>query len=1274
MSALNGNKPIWVRDNEHGFLLGKISDIGSDSLTVQLVDTRKTTVIPYDSVYQAEEYDKDVDDNCALMYLNEATLLNNVRRRYKKDFIYTYVANILIAINPYKELPGLYSNDTIKRYNGKSLGTMPPHVYAIGDKAYRDMRTVKKSQSIIVSGESGAGKTESAKYVLQFLTESYGAQNGQIEDRINKSNPLLEAFGNAKTTRNNNSSRFGKFIEVHFNEKNHVVGGYISHYLLEKSRICVQSKDERNYHIFYRLCAGAPENIRSSLRLTSPDSFHYLNRGCTQYFCNNQTEKTLSKQRRSQDFISKGALRDPQLDDVNDFNECDQSMTQMGLTEQEKLNIYSTVAAVLHLGNINFEDDPESTKGGCKVTRTTEQSLTITGEMLGLDQRDLRNALITRILMTKTTSSSKGTVIPVPLKVHEAQNARDALAKAIYVRLFDQIVSFVNKSIPFSSSTSYIGILDIAGFEYFPVNSFEQFCINYCNEKLQQFFNERILKEEQLLYDKEGLGLKKINYIDNQDCIDLIEAKTTGCFDLLDEESKLPTPRPEHFTMEVHNRNKGHPRLDFPRKSKLRVSREARDDEGFLIQHFAGGVVYSTAQFIEKNNDSLHASLLILIQECKNTFIKNLFPKIPEREQSAGRLNFLSVGSKFRSQLADLMNKLRSTGISFIRCIKPNLRMVPNLFEGGQILSQLQCSGMVSVLDLMQQGFPSRTPFAELYAMYKSYLPKELARLDPRLFCKALFKALNLRDTDFKFGLTKVFFRPGKFAEFDEIMKSDPKNLAILIAKVKKWLLWTRWKKAQWCVLAVIKLKNKILYRRQCLIDIQSHVRMRLVYKRYAPRIRGLVKVKALHEQVADMEKIVGQMKINKELVLKPVKQLSQRIDQLINEIKNTSITGAQIDNAYSDLVTSIDREFRRLKQVLAEQEIKEEEERLKKIQTELESEKKKKIAEEKRVEEEKEESRQRVAIAQRQKEEEQFKGKLAAEETKRQKERQAKESDEEARLAEMNERERRDYDLARRLALETGGEADLPHLQRTRRPIVTSKYDLSKHTYAQLRDFINTSCDMELLEACKEEFHRRLKVYHAWKSKNRKGKNPSAVDDDADDERAPKDLFANCVPTSTTSVASASTTATRRPGPVGGTPAAAAATGANQKKVGSGKAPEQRYFRIPFIRPNDQNRDSNNEQKKKGWWYAHFDDRWIARQMEIHPNKEAVLLVAGVDDMNMCELGLDETGLTSKKGAEILESDFEQEWLKHGGQKYLKSNFSQISSKYVVQLLQNYK
>ena len=308
----------------------------------------------------------------------------------------------------------------------------------------------------------------------------------------------------------------------------------------------------------------------------------------------------------------------------------------------------------------------------------------------------------------------------------------------------------------------YVGVLDIAGFEYFTVNSFEQFCINYCNEKLQQFFNERILKEEQLLYEKEGLGVKKIVYVDNQDCIDLIEAKTSGIFYLLDEESKLPKFSHTHFTSTVHSANPNHFRLGLPRSSKLRDHREIRDDEGFLIRHFAGAVCYQTAKFIEKNNDALHASLECIIQESRNPFLKSTFKVVSfiplfkltilfipglfvssssnNSQQWKGKLSFISVGSKFRTQLNELMEKLRSTGTNFIRCIKPNLKMVDHLFEGGQILSQLQCSGMTSVLELMQQGYPSRAPFVDLYNIYKSILPPQLARLDPRLFCRSLFQ------------------------------------------------------------------------------------------------------------------------------------------------------------------------------------------------------------------------------------------------------------------------------------------------------------------------------------------------------------------------------------------------------------------------------------------------------------------------------------------------------------------------------------------------------
>jgi len=346
------------------------------------------------------------------------------------------------------------------------------------------------------------------------------------------------------------------------------------------------------------------------------------------------------------------------------------------MCEEERLSVYTTIAAVLHLGNVDFEDDPDDNRGGCRVTAKSETSLVFTSSLIGVDPDELRRSLTFRVMQTNNKGNTKGTVIMVPLKVYEASNARDALAKAIYSRLFDHIVMKINESIPFEKSAYYIGILDIAGFEYFTVNSFEQFCINYCNEKLQQFFNQRILKDEQELYEKEGLGVKKISFVDNQDCIDLIESRGNGIFSLLDEESKLPKPSHQHFTSAVHNNNGSHFRLALPRKSKLREHREIRDDDGFLVRHFAGAVCYETANFIEKNNDALHASLEALVQECKNPFIGSLFVVGEQSESQKGKLTFISVGTKFKRQLEELMEKLRSTGTNFIRCIKPNVKMI----------------------------------------------------------------------------------------------------------------------------------------------------------------------------------------------------------------------------------------------------------------------------------------------------------------------------------------------------------------------------------------------------------------------------------------------------------------------------------------------------------------------------------------------------------------------------------------------------------------------
>ena len=376
-------------------------------------------------------------------------------------------------------------------------------------------------------------------------------------------------------------------------------------------------------------------------------------------------------------------------------------------------------------------------------------------------------------------------------------------------------------------------------------------------------------------------------------------------------------------------------RLALPRKSKLREHREIRDDDGFLIRHFAGAVCYTTNLFIEKNNDALHASLEALAHECQNEFIRNLFVLGGQAETVKGKLTFISVGNKFQKQLGELMDKLRSTGTNFIRCIKPNVKMVPHLFEGGSILSQLQCAGMTSVLELMQQGYPSRTMFSELYNMYKKFLPPELARLDPRLFCKALFKALGLDDNDFKFGLTKVFFRPGKFAEFDQILKSDPENLRKLVAKVKKWILCSQWKKGQWCALSVIKLKNKIIYRRMALITIQKWTRMHLAYKSHAHRYKGVLRLKKSQSQIEQIGQMASSLKAEaKSSVQANVKSIYGHLDQAIAQIRASSkISKGAIDKMNQELINEINKAVADVKVKLERQKAAEEQERLRKIQ-----------------------------------------------------------------------------------------------------------------------------------------------------------------------------------------------------------------------------------------------------------------------------------------------------------------------------------------------------
>ncbi|KAJ7363632.1 Unconventional myosin-VI [Desmophyllum pertusum] len=398
-----------------------------------------------------------------------------------------------------------------------------------------------------------------------------------------------------------------------------------------------------------------------------------------------------------------------------------------------------------------------------------------------------------------------------------------------------------------------------------------------------------------------------------------------------------------------------------------------RDDEGFLIRHFAGAVCYQTAEFIEKDNDALHSDLKELIQDSKDVFLKSLFPGVPPKNNGIGsmsfggpaisrvgskKLGFISVGNKFRTQLKQLMEKLSNTGASFIRCIKPNGKMTARDFEGGSILSQLECAGMVSVLTLMQDGWPSRAPFKELYQMYKDYLPPRLSRLDPRMFCKALFHALGMDDRDYKFGLSKIFFRPGKFAEFDEIMHSEPESLNNIISKVLTWLIRTRWRRAIWGTLSVIKLMKKIEFRATAIIRIQKTVKMFLAICRHKPRYQGIIKIRRLQVQLDTLGKLVGSLKKDHNVLAKNVEGLTKSINDAVVKVKNTLMKRDAIDALYFDLVGKLNKQLKDVEKRVEQQKVEEEQERLRKIQEQMELERKRREEEERKRKQEEEERR----------------------------------------------------------------------------------------------------------------------------------------------------------------------------------------------------------------------------------------------------------------------------------------------------------------------------
>uniref|UniRef100_A0A0E0P479 Myosin motor domain-containing protein n=2 Tax=Oryza rufipogon TaxID=4529 RepID=A0A0E0P479_ORYRU len=705
---------------------GLVEEINENDLVVNCTSGKKVT-INVGSAYpkDTESPRGGVEDMTRLAYLHEPGVLQNLKSRYALNEIYTYTGNILIAVNPFQRLPHLYNNHMMGIYKGAEFGELGPHPFAIADRSYRLMINNRISQAILVSGESGAGKTESTKMLMQYLAFMGGkaqAEGRSVQQQILESNPVLEAFGNAKTVRNNNSSRFGKFVEIQFDDNGKISGAAIRTYLLERSRVCQISDPERNYHCFYMLCAAPSEDCKK-YKLGEAKTFHYLNQS--------------------------NCIELDGLDDSKEYTDTRRAMSIVGISSDEQDAIFRVVAAILHLGNVEFAEGSEADSSMPKDEKS-QFHLRTAAELFMCDEKGLEESLCKRVMATRGESITKN------LDPRAAALSRDALSRIVYSRLFDWLVNKINSSIGQDpDSKILIGVLDIYGFESFKTNSFEQFCINLTNEKLQQHFNQHVFKMEQEEYTKEEIDWSYIQFVDNQEILDLIEKKPGGIIALLDETCMLRNSTHETFAEKLYQKFKDNPHFSKPKFSR----------SDFTIHHYAGNVTYQTDLFLDKNIDYAVNEHQILLNASKCSFVSSLFPPCEESTKST---KFSSIGSSFKQQLQSLLETLSAIEPHYIRCIKPNNVLKPAIFENSNVLQQLRCGGVLEAIRISCLGYPTRRTFFEFINRFGILQPKVLGRShDEVAATKMLLGKANL--TGYQIGKTKVFLRAGQMAELDAL-------------------------------------------------------------------------------------------------------------------------------------------------------------------------------------------------------------------------------------------------------------------------------------------------------------------------------------------------------------------------------------------------------------------------------------------------------------------------------------------------------------------------
>ncbi|XP_041854522.1 unconventional myosin-Ih isoform X2 [Melanotaenia boesemani] len=665
-----------------------------------------------------------IQDFVLLDETTEVAFISNLKKRFSKDLIYTYIGTLLVSVNPYKELD-IYNKKQMDVYMGVNFFELPPHIYALADNAYHTMLTEFSNHFILISGESGAGKTEASKKILQYYAVSCPSTNllNTVRDKMLMSNPVLEAFGNAKTLKNDNSSRFGKYMDIQFNRQGDAVGGHILNYLLEKSRVVHQNHGERNFHIFYQLVEGGSDDLLQQLG---------LERNCQQYNYLTQGECAIVAS----------------INDKNDWKSVKNALQVIDFDEVNTNHLFEVVASVLHLGNVQFDTD---NKGHVLLNNNTE--LNWVSNLLGVDAHSLQEGFTFRKIEAKTDQ------VLSPFTIDHAIYARDALAKAIYGQTFTWLVNRINESMENkdASQKTVIGLLDIYGFEVFYVNSFEQFCINYCNEKLQQLFIQLTLKNEQDEYEAEGIEWEPVQFFNNKIICDLVEEKHTGIISILDEECLRPGDTTDlTFLERLEEKMGNHPHF-VTHKLADKMTRKTLERGDFRLLHYAGEVTYCVVGFLDKNNDLLYRNIKDLMCQSKNAIVRECF-SIMDLDN---RRRPETVATQFKSSLVKLTDMLTAKEAWYIRCLKSNESKKSGQFDEALIRHQVKYLGLMEHLRVRRAGFAYRRKYEVFLKRYKPLCPATWPHWTgpPADGVEVLAQHLGYLPDEYKMGRTKIFIR-----------------------------------------------------------------------------------------------------------------------------------------------------------------------------------------------------------------------------------------------------------------------------------------------------------------------------------------------------------------------------------------------------------------------------------------------------------------------------------------------------------------------------------